>query len=42
MILQASFDELNNLISEKTQVKGLSLGYRSSDTAVSRPDSSPR
>lgn len=34
MQLQATFDELNNIISEKTPVKGLSLSYFSPDTAT--------
>ena len=34
MLLQTSFDELNNIISEKAQIKGLSLSYHSSDTAT--------
>lgn len=34
MKLQATFEELNNLISEKTPVKGLSLSYCAADTAA--------
>jgi len=33
MLLQATYDELNEIISEKAQVKGLTLDYCSSDTA---------
>lgn len=33
MLLQASYNELNENISEKAQVKGLTLDYCSSDTA---------
>ena len=33
MILQASFKELNDIISEKTTLKGLSLAYSDTDTA---------
>ena len=34
MLLQASFDELNTIISQKTPVKGLSLSYHDADTAT--------
>ena len=34
MIFQASFDELNTIISQKTPVKGLSLSYHDADTAM--------
>ena len=33
MLLQAKFDELNDIIAQKTPVKGLSLAYHSADTA---------
>ena len=32
MLLQASYTELNDLISQKTQIKGLSLDYCDADT----------
>ena len=34
MQLQTTYDELNNIISEKTDLKGLSLSYCSSDTTT--------
>lgn len=34
MILQTTFKELNDIINQKSPVKGLSLGYRSPDTAT--------
>ena len=34
MILQTTFKELNDIINQKSPVKGLSLGYRSADTAT--------
>ena len=34
MILKATFEELNNIISQKTPVKGLSLSYCAPDTAT--------
>lgn len=34
MILQATFDELNSLIGQKTPVKGLTLSYHAPDTAT--------
>lgn len=33
MLLQATYNELNQIISEKAQIKGLSLDYCSADTA---------
>lgn len=33
MLLQASYNELNEIISEKAQIKGITLDYCSSDTA---------
>ena len=32
MLLQASYDELNNIIQQKTQLKGLTLDYCDTDT----------
>ncbi len=34
MILQATYPELNDIISKKAPVKGLSLSYRSADTVT--------
>ena len=34
MILQTTFKELNDIINQKSPVKGLSLGYRAPDTAT--------
>ena len=34
MILQATYDELNSIIRQKSSVKNLSLSYRSPDTAT--------
>lgn len=34
MLLQATFEELNDLISQKTPVKGLTLSYHAPDTAT--------